>query len=147
MISNVCTCYFFLMVNQKNSRELIKNELFFSFRKWMNAASSTSWKFSRLTLPCREWKVIKCEAALRGREHKFGFSAAFWLGQKCSWSAASGKDRGSRTLLSRLIWAVRMFGLVPFGNTASPKRCGRADCKRANKVYLAKASEKIKKNA
>jgi hypothetical protein len=48
-------------------------------------------------------KVIKCEAALRGREHKFGFSAAFWLGQKCSWSAASGKDRGSRTLLSRLI--------------------------------------------
>jgi hypothetical protein len=39
-----------------------------------------------------------------------------------------------------------MFRLVPFGNTASPMRCGRADCKRANKVYLAKVSEKkIKK--
>jgi hypothetical protein len=35
-----------------------------------------------------------------------------------------------------------MFGLVPFGNTASPKPGGRADCKRANKVYLSKVSKK-----
>ena len=130
---------FFSIVNQKNSLELRTN---FFVPKMNECSFYSKLKVWQADFAVPRTKVIKCEAVSRGRERKFGFSAAFWFGQWFGWSAASGKDRGSRTLLSRLIWAVRMSGLVPSGNTASPKRCGRADCKRANKVFLSKVSKK-----